>query len=1444
MPYKIYTYADPYNLDQADFWDEISSLPHFCGARTLVNGLKDVLGDSIKGLICNLDALIDHDDVYKSWTGNIGLRLQQYSALSSYFKRLLDGGKLKKEFHMALSQNQNYFLEAIRLFIELDIPASSIDGTKGNLEQQLFVYMLGKAQKNKLFRFPNTPAKEALKGVMVDLAKTEVEDCHKHKKSQREIKRCERALEITKKKSFNAIVVHGVHQFTPAQLRLLITMEKMGITIIFLFNHQKEYSKIYSSWNDIYSCFNAVSHHDTVVPEYRLPTMQNPSNALACAIGELCEDRQSIGSAQLKQWHQLYKSIELREFANITEYAHFVSNHVETARNKYRDSRGVMDRGNEVWDNAGVLRCLEEQVYTANRDIHTLLNIYYPEFSPERHFLSYPIGQFFSAIYRLWDYEKGSITFDVNAIKECLSSNILKAAPGEVLLRTFYNVDVLFEHVTTYEEFERDIAGTYLQNYDRIVSAKSTDAVFPLRQLVVYNKYKVTKKDVEMMVKAIREINEIATQLFVQDNSHEDFINFGDHFSKLEEFLKQHELALANEKERELISALQLRLDQIKPENSKFSGTFRDLREGIHFFLKQKSDAEQDPDWIVKNFEQIDGDILQSKRQFDNEEKKTYHFACLSDRDMNQTVNDQLPWPLTDEFLSVAYLPQDLQFQVYCKTLDRRSEFLRYALFYGLCYNRSDVRLSFVKQYGEETTEPYALLSILGFEPKPGPIEKVDHIAPFNINVPQQYTKGIKYKSLKMMDMFLCPYRYFLDYVMSDSPVVHGNFLFQKYYENLLIEAVWKRIAGQKRSEALKYLGKIIDQESAKFEPYFRFWKDTEILDLKRRARNYLEHEKINNGNGPTVEPFNDTHMQMRKQFGAAKFIVDISEVERKNPYSSFDALAVRKYPVKEYSLHSLPESNFPQYKQQLVNALRSEAKCYINQTDDKDKTAIPSDWCNYCPHRGTCMESYLAGDLIEGGLTTGGGNRRRARITAGRSTERTDRPIVASALSEASDAVISDVLASAIPMPELVSDEIMASHAPQFLPASENSVIPTQPEPAVSPSAAEAHERSQIEMSSFEAMLRSIQEMVSENSQEIMGLKRELATRRTRKEDTSRIEAILAEQEHKSQELLSRLEETEERLIASEAQNLTLSSTVRTQDALLEKRKTLEFTEAESEELRKYTAIIIFDTCSIMNFPNLLSGVRDGELVVVPKDVNNELENHKTNHYYDERKMKAQRAITAIFNYKRRYPLIYADAMVDLVPEAYRAEAGGRELTDNKILAVAIRYRRYTDIPVVFITDDRSLSNKAAGEDIEVWTAKDFLAPPEPLPSEAKVVSQPDEKPTISASEVIEAPAADAKAGTETEVEAEERPEAIAAAEQKREEARAEFLAQKISVKNLKLDARQISILQNNGIKTLSDFMVQTEATFSAMKAKKGIPFTARYLKEQESIRKKLENL
>ena len=364
--------------------------------------------------------------------------------------------------------------------------------------------------------------------------------------------------------------------------------------------------------------------------------------------------------------------------------------------------------------------------------------------------------------------------------------------------------------------------------------------------------------------------------------------------------------------------------------------------------------------------------------------------------------------------------------------------------------------------------------------------------------------------------------------------------------------------------------------------------------------------------------------------------------------------------------------------------------------------------------------------------------------------------------------------------------------------------------------------------MSVFEQMLKTIQDMVEGNRQEIQDLRNAMSSTKSRRQDTTRIEARLEEEARRSQELLDKLAETEGRLATTEAQNRSLSHTVKSQGALLEKKKALEFSDNELAEIQKYSAVIVFDTCAIMNCPNLLDGVNDGELVVVPKHVNNELENHKVNHYFDERKSKAQRAITAIFNYQRRFPLIYEEGFVDLVPEVYRANADEKEQNDNKILAVAIRYKRFSDVQVIFITDDRSLANKASGENIEVWTAKDFLTPPE--------TSFDDEDTQASPSNTTDSMVNEAGVQTAEVISSEET--------ELHEKAKEEFLAQKISTKVLHLEPSQISILQNNGIKTLADFLEQTESSFSNMKVKKGMVFTAKFLKEQEKLKAKLEEL
>jgi hypothetical protein len=72
----------------------------------------------------------------------------------------------------------------------------------------------------------------------------------------------------------------------------------------------------------------------------------------------------------------------------------------------------------------------------------------------------------------------------------------------------------------------------------------------------------------------------------------------------------------------------------------------------LYYFLKQKE--EPGSDWFVRNFEQIDGDVLLSIKQNEPGRKKTYHFACVSDKDMNRTVDELLPWPLSEMFIDKA----------------------------------------------------------------------------------------------------------------------------------------------------------------------------------------------------------------------------------------------------------------------------------------------------------------------------------------------------------------------------------------------------------------------------------------------------------------------------------------------------------------------------------------------------------------------------------------------------------------------------------------------------------------------------------------------------------------------------------------------------------------------------------------------------------------------
>lgn len=962
MAYKIYTYADPYRIRETDFWngnvDHIKDYPQLCASRTLVNGLISVMREDIESLICPIDDIVN-EKIFRTWTNDIGVRILQYSELSALYRRWNQNKKLSDDLYIALTHNKDEMLDSLRLFIELGIDSSSLKTDGLSMEHRLFAYMLKITENEGLFKLPKMPNLPEIISMLKKQAedekveketiRNEYKDTDDSKLWKQEEKLLDRMIESTNHWDGKHIVIHGIHQFTPLQLRFITHLDKLGVEVIFVHNYVPEFKEIYSSWTYIYQQFNTPIHHDRNVGSYvPIGQFKRPGNAIASNFGLLCEETVSRTDKRMRDNYDLYKDVRVQEFDNISEYAGYISDEFMEAEASMSDTMSLSEK--PFKKNAGtaeILRKMQEVVYTANKDVDDLLQVYHPEYARNRHFLAYPVGQFFTALYAMWDPDTQSLGLDYGSLRECVNSGILSKYSAEALLKTLMNVQPLFEHVETVEDFDRIIGKKYKNAYSQVSSSNQGSIAFSLKAMNIYNTYKITANDFDNLYKAICEINEIAKKLFT--GTTEDKINFKKHFERLEEFVRERQDTLVSEEEKTLITQLLTKLDiiQMKKKEDEYEGTFEDLRKGLYFFLKQKEEPVSD--WFVKNFEQIDGDVLNSKAQNKPGFKKVYHFACVSDADMNKDIDDLLPWPLSEMFIERAYNPKELLFQVYYAALGEKSNFLRYALFYGLYFNQCESKISFVKRYGDNTTDLYEMLKLIGVEKADGPDgERMDECEIYN-EVRTKPIISMTYAPEQMADMFLCPYRYLFDFVLNPQPIFSGKFLFQKLYENLLIKSVWQQLDNEPMNDAKRVLSSVVGAESKKMKPYFPFFRETEILDLERRAENYVVHSVFRDGD-TKVRECDRTHMQLRENFGNALFAENGQDYPKSHPYKTFENITRWEDGKKIYGLHDIPILE----KKELIEATLQ----YLNDTDEN--MAHAGSWCVFCPNKGICLESYV----------------------------------------------------------------------------------------------------------------------------------------------------------------------------------------------------------------------------------------------------------------------------------------------------------------------------------------------------------------------------------------------------------------------------------------------------------------------------------------------------
>lgn len=789
MGLKIYTYSNPYEIKRESYWNEIKDCAHFCVSQTMVNGLEEIY-PSLKegGYLTTIKILIN--TLYSDWEDE-NRRVKQIIEVDNAINSLNFDENLNVSARRSLEYNTKSLVKCIRLFKELRLNANSFDVSRLNMDQKYLIdiYEYICSREKTLFEFERVSRADIIDEKILEALKNKHKN-HSYDKLDR-----------------STVVIHGIHQFTPAILCAIEDISRSK-NVILLFNYQKQYGTIYQTWTNIYSLFESgIKYSDE--PEFKPISLlidSYPCNTLADNIGTL-----SNGELEVKTG--ILDNLEVIEFENITEFAGYCAQLFENARkiNKRNGSHNP------------VLYDMTEQLYSASGKVNDILRAYFPEQFGERHFLDYPIGHFFVAVVEMWDNENECVKVeDMSLIKDCFESGIInERVPGE-LLNTFNTIEPYIEKETTLVEIIASLKK--LRKY-----VDSSDK--KLQRIGYLN---VSKERLDELRNALSELNKIVIGFFSDFSSGGD--NFNRFYRRIHDFIvkRTQDMESLDEEMKQVVTNLLARMNKIDLPDT---GTFTCLKQTMSFYLSQDDSLMHGANWIVRDFEQIDGDILRSSKQ--KVEMTCYHFCCLSDKDICATKDERLPWPLDINFFEYSYEPLEQNYQIFLKSKMEFKNFKRYALLYGLEFNRIGCKLSYVKTVDRKDNELYHLIKMLGVKVRKYHSDAVDSYVPhLKYSQPtgasycreNEYTDKIKYS--------MCPYRFALESIVQEKTIFRERFLVIFYMRVLLQNTILNNNAGRRLNES--DLRNIIINEYQNLDDKFKISNEYEKSQIISEMYKYL----------------------------------------------------------------------------------------------------------------------------------------------------------------------------------------------------------------------------------------------------------------------------------------------------------------------------------------------------------------------------------------------------------------------------------------------------------------------------------------------------------------------------------------------------------------------------------------------------------------------------
>lgn len=787
---EIYTYQDPYKLNKEAFWEDIRNCPYFCASQTLVNGLKSIYGESFtKGRCTTIYSLIQN--LFKNWEST-SCKIKQHAAIDNIINMGFDSsiyGEQKDNLLNAFRFNRDEVFKSIRILFEMNIQIENIEQKKLNKEQVFIVDLYKKILNSpyrKLFDIKDVFTEEEITLSIIETMKNTV----------KEGERFDLYSFDTDK-----IVIHGIHQFTPVMLRMIDEISKYKRVII-LFNYQSKYENVYQTWINIYELFDLqinISNKNPMVFDSSKRSIKG--NILGDNIGKLANGNKSE--------IDLDKDYEVMVFDNMTEFAGYISNRFEKAK-KAADETGRQP-----------LSEMNEQFYSADSSVNEILKVYFPEQFGERHFLNYPLGRFFVSIANMWDSKKQKMVIsDLNDIRECLCAGIIKEDNVGELSTIFEKCIPLIDGCEDIEQMISRLEAN-IKHRRRLRS--------DIHYVNYISYYNLDDSLVRLLKDALTELKELS-EYFYKDFEKIDN-NFNAFYQKLKDFIEKKidDIDLSDEF-KDIVQRVLERLEEV--DNINANASFECLKSTMKIYLQQEAKQGMSANWIVRNFEQIDGDILRTKH---NQNVK-YHFACLTDEDMNATLRREFPWPLDSDFFEFAQNPVDWKFQVYVKSAKEYRNFKRYALVYGLEFNHGDFVLSYVKKKDERDRDFYYLLKMLGVKENNYLTYRENEILEDSSNIK---IDGDNIEDFNLVDLYkfkTCPYKMMLESLIEEGTVYKDYFSILKYMEVMLENKVREKYENTPINEIL-LSSQLEDcyESIAKFFPQFLSMNKFDVINNVKR---------------------------------------------------------------------------------------------------------------------------------------------------------------------------------------------------------------------------------------------------------------------------------------------------------------------------------------------------------------------------------------------------------------------------------------------------------------------------------------------------------------------------------------------------------------------------------------------------------------------------------